>query len=84
MKEQFSKYIISLIESTFGFKPVCRVEMPNDGVVKIYLDGTEGERKQIMGYHAQTFNALKQLLMCFSKKYNMYVFLYLEFRDETY
>lgn len=84
MKEIFKSYIITIIKMTFGFIPEVRIDMPNDGVIKIFLDGTESERKQMMGYHATNFNALKQLLICFSKKYQMYVFLFIEFKNETH
>ena len=81
MSEIFTKYITDIIFMTFGFKPLVRVDTPNDGVYKVYLDGNEEQRKQMMGYHAQNFHALKQMLICFSKKYNVYVFLYLEFNE---
>lgn len=79
MKDDFENYILNLVHDTFGFQPLIRTEMPNAGVIKIFLDGSEDERKQMMGYHAQNFHALKQMLICFSKKYKVYVFLYLEF-----
>lgn len=81
MKEKFSNYIRDIVNMTFGFEPSVRIDSPNQGVIKIFLDSNEDERKQMMGYHAQNFHALKQMLICFSKKHNVYVFLYLEFDD---
>jgi hypothetical protein len=83
MKEHFETYITNLIYDTFGFSPIVRTEEPNNGVIKIFLDGTNEERKQMMGFHAQNFHAIKQMLICFSKKYKVYVFLYLEFQNEA-
>lgn len=81
MIEIFERYITKVIENTFGFTPKVRILMPNEGVIKVFLDGNESERKQMMGHHAQNFKALKQLLICFGRKHNIYAFLFIEFPD---
>ncbi len=82
MNQLFNDYISSLVLLTFDFKPQVRIDSPNEGVIKIYLDGAEDERKQMMGHHAQTFYAFKQLLMCFARRSGVYVYLYLEFQND--
>lgn len=82
IKEIFQDYIKDIVQMTFGFEPQVRIETPTGNVVRIFLDGDEGQRKQMMGYHATTFNALKQILRCFSKHHKVYVFLFLEFQDD--
>lgn len=81
-KEAFNNYILQLIVLTFGFTPTIKIEMPNEGIVKIFLDGSEDQRKQIMGHHAQNFHALRRLLVCFSRRYDVYAYLYLNFKNE--
>jgi hypothetical protein len=82
MEKLFKDYISSVICLTFDFIPEVKVVVENAGVLKVFLDGTEDQRKQMMGHDSLTFQALKRLLVCFSKQHNVYVYLYIVFPHE--
>lgn len=82
MKEIFEKYITNIVELTFGFTPKVRIELWGDEMIKVFLDGNEFQRRQMMGYNAYNLRAMKQLLVIFSMRHKIFVSLNIEFPPE--
>lgn len=79
---EFEEFVSSLVMMTFGFSPKVRTVTNHLGEIEIYLDGTESQRKRMMGHKATTLHAMKHMLIQFSKRHDSRVFLYIEFQDE--
>lgn len=81
MKDLFSVYVISLIESTFGFTPIVDINFTDEKVVKVVLDGDPLQKMEMMGQGAENFHAIKQLLRVFARRNGCISYFYVARSD---
>lgn len=70
-------YITRLITNTFGFVPKVQVYFDSTEYIKVLLDGSEDERRMMMGKFANNFQAIKTMLRIFCKTHGHDSYLYI-------
>lgn len=70
-------YVVKLITHTFGFVPKIQVYFDSADCIKVFLDGSEDERKMMMGKFSNNFQAIKTMLRIFCKTngYDSYLYI---------
>lgn len=77
IEKEFEKYTKEIIRLTFGFEPQVTAIFPSDTTVQLNLDGSERERRLMMGREGNNLRAIKGLLRVFSKTNNRFCYLYI-------
>lgn len=78
MNKIFTDYINTIVSSTFQFTPIVLIEELPNKTIQVILDGTDQQRKEMMGKEANTFHSLKLLLKIFAHKHDRFGFLYIK------
>ncbi len=76
-EKQFHDYLEVLLGSTFGFVPQINVSMPSAQTVQIMVDGTDEQRRMIMGREGKNLTALKMVIRIFARRRNCYAYIYI-------
>jgi hypothetical protein len=81
--KEINQFITTLIQITFDFAPIVKVTIKDsldpayEGYASVVLDGTQQQRRFMMGRQAKTLLAIKEILGSFSarKGYSSGVFI---------